>query len=82
MGEIANRQSLVFSERGQLSHAILQVHVNEYYTNERQSHDSNRNATNAGSTRTKFCVFRGRYDRQRTLVIRIAALQKPWPSTE
>ena len=39
--------------------------------------DSNRkirNATNAGSTRTKFCVFRGRYDHQRTLVIRIAAI--------
>ena len=32
---------------------------NEYYTNERQSRDSNRSATNAGSTRTKFCVFRG-----------------------
>ena len=30
---------------------------NEYYTNERQSRDSNRSATNAGSTRTKFCVF-------------------------
>ena len=29
---------------------------------------------NAGSTRTKFCVFRERYDRQRTLVIRIAAI--------
>ena len=61
MGQIANRQSLVFSERGQLSQAIPQVHVERiyYYTNERQSRDSNRNATNAGSTRTKFCVFRG-----------------------
>ena len=47
---------------------------NEYYTKERQSRDSNRSATNAGSTRTKFCVFRGRYDCQRTLVIRIAAI--------
>ena len=47
---------------------------NEYYTNERQSRDSNRNATNAGSTRTTFCVFRRRYDRQRMLVIRIAAI--------
>ena len=27
MGKIANRQSLVFSERGQLSQAIPQVHV-------------------------------------------------------
>ena len=41
---------------------------NEYYTND-QSRDSNRNVMNAGSTRTKYCVFRGRYDRQRTLVI-------------
>ena len=37
--------------------------------------DSHRSATNAGSSmRTKFCVFRGRYGRQRTLVIRIAAI--------
>ena len=35
---------------------------NEYYTNEHQSRDSNRSAMNAGSTRTKFCVFSGRYD--------------------
>ena len=27
MGQIANRQSLVFSERGQLSQAIPQFHV-------------------------------------------------------
>ena len=27
MGKIANRQSLAFSERGQLSQAILQFHV-------------------------------------------------------
>ena len=131
MGQIANCQSLVFSERSQLSQAIPQVHVEwiwesakvshkrvfalltpeirgrrngsnasktsvrapglstderehpfvwyfgagwEYYTNRRQSRDSNRSATNAESTRTKFCVFRGRYDRQRTLVIRIAAI--------
>ena len=42
--------------------------------NERQSRDSNRGTTNAGSTRTNSCVFRGRYDRQRTLAIRIAAI--------
>ena len=60
MGQIANRQSLVSSERGQLSQAIPQVHVERIYcTNERQSRDSNRNATNAGSARTKFCVFSG-----------------------
>ena len=27
MGQIANRQSLAFSERGQLSQAISQIHV-------------------------------------------------------
>ena len=47
---------------------------NKHYTNECQSRDSNHSATNAGSTRTKFCVFREAYDRQRTLVIRIAAI--------
>ena len=33
--------------------------------------------TNAGSMRTSFCVFGGRYDHQRTLVIRIAARTLP-----
>ena len=38
---------------------------NECYTNERQSHNSNRGKTSAGSMRTHFfCVFSGRYDRQ------------------
>ena len=46
---------------------------NGYYTNESQSRDSNRSATNAGSTRTKSCVFRGRYNRQPMLLIQIAA---------
>ena len=46
---------------------------NEDYTNQRQSRDWNHSASNAGSTRTKFCVLRGSYDRQRALVIRIAA---------
>ena len=32
---------------------------NQYYTSERQSRDWNRSTTNARSTRTKFCVFRG-----------------------
>ena len=47
------------------------------HTNKRQSRDSNRSGMNAGSARTpptKFCIFRGRYDRQRTLLIRIAAI--------
>ena len=47
---------------------------NEYYTNGRQSRGSKRSAANAGSTRTNFCVFRGRCDHQRTLVIRVAAI--------
>ena len=74
MGQIANRQSLVFSERGRLSQAIPQVHVERILHQQRQSLDSNRSATNAGSTRTKFCGSRRRYDCQRTLVIRIAAI--------
>ena len=32
---------------------------NEDYTNERQSRDSKRGTTNAGSVRTSFCVFEG-----------------------
>ena len=72
-----NRQSPIASV--QRTRSTLAIHYfrssmwNEYYTNERQSRDSNRSATNAGSTRTKLCVFRGRDDRQRSLVIRITA---------
>ena len=61
MGQIANRQSLVFSERGQLSQAIPQAHV-ERILHQRTPiarFESQRNAKNAGSTRTKFCVFLG-----------------------
>ena len=36
--------------------------------------DSNRSTTNAGSVRTNFCVLGERYDRQRTLAIRIAGI--------
>ena len=57
-----NRQSPAFNERGQLSQAIPQFGSstwNEYYTKERQSSDSNRNATNAGPMRTKSCVLAG-----------------------
>ena len=74
MGQIANRQSLAFSERGQLSQAIPQVHVErilhqwtpiarfELQRNERKHNDQ------------ILCVFRGRSDCQRTLAIRIAAI--------
>ena len=47
----------------------------EYYTDEHQSRDSNHRAMNTRSMRTNFCAFRGRYDRQRTLVIRVAAMK-------
>ena len=75
MGQIGNRQSLVFSERSQLSQAIPQVHV-ERVLHQRTPiarFESQRNERR-GSTRTKFCVLGGRYDRQRMLAIRIAAI--------
>ena len=37
---------------------------------------TNTTPTNAGSTRSNFCVFRGRYDRQRTPAIRIATIPR------
>ena len=74
MGQIANRQSLVFSERGQLSHAIPQFHV------ERTLHqltpiarfESQRNERRAYED--QILCFGGRYELQRTLAIRIAAI--------
>ena len=63
-----NRQSLVFSKRGQLSMAIPQFHVEQHVTRM----NANRSTMNAGSMRTNFCVSEG--DSQRTLVIRIAAI--------
>ena len=74
MSKIANRQSLVFSERGQLSQAIPQVHV------ERMLHESTPIArfesqhNKRGVYEDNFLCFGGGYDRQRTLVIPIAAL--------
>ena len=56
---IANRQSLVFSERGQLSQGIVQFHVDKCCTNERQSHYPNRSTRNAGSMRTNVCLLEG-----------------------
>ena len=74
MGKIANRQSLAFSERGQLLQTIPQFHV-ERMLNERTPiarfeswHNERRVCENS------FLCFRGRYDRQRTLAIRIAAI--------
>ena len=73
MDKIANRQSLAFSERNQLSQPFRSSMWNECQASEGQSRDSNRGTTNAVSVRTNFCVFEG-YDRQRTLAIRIAAI--------
>ena len=49
-----DRQSLAFSECGQLNSTW-----NECCTNERQPRDSNRGTTNAGSVRTNFFVLEG-----------------------
>ena len=58
-GQITNRQSLAFSERSQLSRAILQFSWNECCTNERQSRKSNRNTTNAGPYEDRLLWFGG-----------------------
>ena len=74
MGQIANRQSLAFSERGQLSQAIPQVHM-ERILHQRTSiaqFESQRNERRVYKDQIR--CFRGRYDRQRTLVIRTAAI--------
>ena len=74
MGKIANRQSLTFSERGQLSQAILQFHVermlNEWTPIAR--FESQHNERKVGED--SFLCFGGRYGRHRTLAIRIAAI--------
>ena len=72
-GRVANCQSLVLSQRNQrpLHDSIW----NEGHTNEHQSRDFNRNATNAGSTRTNQSLCPGRrYGHQRTPVIWVAAI--------
>ena len=74
MGQIANRQSLVCSERGQLSQAIPQLHV-ERILHERTPiarFEPQRNELRAYED--QFQCFAGSYDRQRTLVIRIVAI--------
>ena len=56
-----NRQSPIATvqrPRGQLSQALPQFHM-ERMLHERQSCDSNRGTTNAGSMRTSFCVLEG-----------------------
>ena len=64
MGEIANRQSLVFNERGQLSQDIPQVYL-ERILHQRTPiarFESQRNERRVYED--QFCVSRGRYDRQ------------------
>ena len=74
MGKIANRQSLAFSERNQLSQAIPQFHVermlNEWMPITRFESQHNERMV----CENQFLYFGGRYDRQRTLAIRIAAI--------
>ena len=72
MGKIANCQSLAFSERDHLSQAIPQFYVEQLFHGERQSRDWNR-AQRTHCLEGPTSVFGGRYDCQRTLVIRIAA---------
>ena len=74
MGKVANRQSLAFSESGQPSQAIPQFHV-ERLLNEwtpiaqfESRHNERRVCED------KFLCFRGRFDRQRRLAIRIATI--------
>ena len=73
MGKIANRQSLAFSERSQLSQAIPQLHVeqmlNEWTPIARFESQHNE----CRVCQALFLCFRGRYDCQQTLAIRIAA---------
>ena len=61
IGQIANRQSPVFSECCQLSPAIPQFHDVEQkcFVHECQPHNSNRNTKNAGSVRTNFGACEG-----------------------
>ena len=63
MGKIANRQSLAFSERGQLSQAILEFHVermlNEWTPIARFESQHNERRVYEDS----FLCFGGKYDR-------------------
>ena len=83
MGKIANRQSLAFSERNQLSRAIptkaTRMNANRAsQRNERGAHED------------QFLCFRGRYERQRTLAIRMTPITlasnsarfRPWIGNE
>ena len=72
MGKIANRQSLAFSERGQLSQAIPQFHVERMLNKRTPIARSESRHNEHRVCEDQFLCFRGRYDRQPTLAIRIA----------
>ena len=74
MGQLVNRQSLLFSERGQLSQAIPQVHAERILHECTPIAQANRSTTKAGPMRTNFCLLGGKCDRQRKLVIGISAI--------
>ena len=57
MGEIANGQSLAFSERSHSCMLFSSSAWNKCYTNNRQSRDSNRGITNAGSMSHNFVLW-------------------------
>ena len=70
MGQIANRQSLVFSEHGQLSQAIPQFRVERILPIAR--FESQRNERRVYGD--QFLCLWGGYDCRRTLVLQIAAI--------
>ena len=80
-GKIANRQSLVLSERGQLPRAIPQFHNDMERTNVTRM-NANRAIQIAAATQRnerrvyedRFLWFGEKYDCQRTLVIRMVAI--------
>ena len=74
MGQIADRQSLVFSERGQLSQAIPHVHVERILHQRTPIARFESQCNERRVYKDQILCFRGRYDRQQTLVIRIAAI--------
>ena len=74
MGKIANRQWLAFSERNQLSQAIPQFHVERILHQRTPIARFESQCNECRVYKDQILCFRGRYDRQRTLVIRIAAI--------
>ena len=74
MGQIANRQSLVFSERGQLSQAIPQFHVERVLHQRMPIARFESQPNECRIYEDQILCFGGRYELQQTLAIRIAAI--------